>query len=62
MSGGRKPVQQGVRIKLPDGITWETLVMMSPKDIRAQDRFPEGFLPLPHADTDASPANPAATH
>src|SRR3954467_7139946 len=30
MSGGRKPVQQGVRVKLPAGATWESLAAMSP--------------------------------
>ena len=49
MSGGRKPVQQGVRVKLPEGVTWEKLAMMSPEEIRKKDLFPEGFLPLPHA-------------
>jgi cytochrome c peroxidase len=49
MAGGRKPVQQGIRVKLPDGVTWESLASMSPKDIREQAKFPEGFLPLPHA-------------
>lgn len=47
MSGG-KAVQAGVRVKLPDGMTWERLADMSPADIRAQDAWPAGFLPLPH--------------
>ena len=34
MSGGRKPVQGGVRVKLPDGQTWETLARLSPQEIR----------------------------
>src|SRR3954447_22639662 len=29
MSGGRKPVQGGVRVKLPSGVTWESLASMS---------------------------------
>ena len=49
MSAGRKPVQQGVRVKLPEGMTWEKLASMSPEQIRKKDLFPEGFLPLPHA-------------
>ncbi len=49
MSGGRKAVQQGVRVKLPEGMTWERLNAMSPEEIRDKDLFPEGFLPLPHA-------------
>ena len=48
MSGGRKAVQQGVRVKLPAGVTWEQLAAMSPDQIRAKDVFPRGFLPLPH--------------
>jgi cytochrome c peroxidase len=48
MSAGRKPVQKGVRVKLPDGLTWEKLASMSPAEIREKDLFPEGFLPLPH--------------
>jgi cytochrome c peroxidase len=49
MSAGRKPVQDGVRIKLPKGMTWEKLAAMPPEEIREKDLFPEGFLPLPHA-------------
>jgi cytochrome c peroxidase len=48
MSGGRKAVQQGVRVKLPAGVTWEQLAAMSPDEIRARELFPQGFLPLPH--------------
>ena len=49
MSGGRKAVQDGVRVKLPSGMTWEKLAAMSPDEIRERDLFPLGFLPLPHA-------------
>ncbi len=49
MSAGRKYVQQGVRIKLPEGMTWKKLAMMSPEEIKGKGVFPEGFLPLPHA-------------
>ncbi|MBN1238604.1 MAG: cytochrome B6 [Gammaproteobacteria bacterium] len=47
MSAG-KPVQGGVRVRLPDGVTWEQLASMSRSEIREQDLFPEGFKPLPH--------------
>ncbi len=48
MSGGRKAVQQGVRVKLPGDLTWERLAAISPDEIREKDLFPQGFLPLPH--------------
>ena len=48
MSGGRKAVQQGARVKLPAGLTWERLAAMSPDEIRDKNLFPQGFLPLPH--------------
>ncbi|MBN1846789.1 MAG: hypothetical protein JW810_13980, partial [Sedimentisphaerales bacterium] len=47
MSRG-KAVQAGVRIKLPAGMTWQKLAAMSPQEIRQNDLFPKGFLPLPH--------------
>jgi len=47
MSGG-KPIQGGVRVKLPAGMTWEALAKMTPDEIREKGRFPAGFLPLPH--------------
>lgn len=47
MSRG-KAVQEGVRVKLPAGITWEQLAEMSPEEIREKGIFPKGFLPLPH--------------
>jgi hypothetical protein len=43
-----KPVQDGVRVKLPAGKTWEALANMSPDQIRDQNLFPKGFYPLPH--------------
>jgi len=48
MSGG-KAVQDGVRAKLPPGVTWATLASMTPAQIRDKGQFPAGFLPLPHA-------------
>src|SRR3982074_3375889 len=47
MSRG-KPIQSGVRVKLPKGSTWESLSRMSAEDIRAKGLFPAGFMPLPH--------------
>ncbi|RUR26975.1 cytochrome B6 [Legionella qingyii] len=47
MSNG-KPIQEGVRVKLPAGVTWEQLAKMSPEDVKKQGLFPQGFLPLPH--------------
>jgi cytochrome c peroxidase len=47
MSRG-KPVQEGVRVKLPKDMTWENLAAMTPEDIREKDLFPKGFMPLPH--------------
>ena len=44
-----KPIQEGVRVKLPEGAeSWEELASMSPREIRGQDLFPKGFMPLPH--------------
>jgi hypothetical protein len=48
MSGGRKPVQGGVRVKLPAGVTWDRLAAMTPDEIRQRGLLPEGFMPLPH--------------
>lgn len=48
MSGGRKAVQGGVRVKLPKGATWDGLGTMAPEQIRQKGLFPAGFLPLPH--------------
>jgi len=47
MSRG-KPVQEGVRVKLPVGISLENLAGMSPEEIRERNLFPAGFFPLPH--------------
>lgn len=43
-----KPVQGGVRVKLPAGASWQRLAELDPAEIRARDLFPAGFLPLPH--------------
>ena len=47
MSRG-KPVQAGVRARLPQGLTWDKLAVLSPEEIRAQNLWPLGFYPLPH--------------
>ena len=47
MSRG-KPIQGGVRVKLPSGVTWDALARMSPDEIRDRAAFPAGFMPLPH--------------
>ncbi|WP_411726127.1 cytochrome B6 [Methyloglobulus sp.] len=47
MSRG-KPVQEGVRVKLPKGIAWEQLAAISPEDIKSKNLWPSGFFPLPH--------------
>ncbi len=44
----KKPVQERVRIRLPEGQTWEKLGAMDATAIRERDLFPAGFLPLPH--------------
>lgn len=47
--GRTKPIQEGVRVKLPAGVaSWQDLAAMSPEDINAKGLFPAGFLPLPH--------------
>ena len=43
-----KPVQGGVRVKLPAGGSWDALAGMTPADIKAQNLWPAGFYPLPH--------------
>ncbi len=48
MSGGRRAIQKGVRVKLPEEVTWDQLAQMSPAEIREKGLWPKGFLPLPH--------------
>src|SRR6202171_1995307 len=43
-----KPVQDGVRVQLAAGTTWDSLAGMAPEQIRDRNLFPPGFLPLPH--------------
>lgn len=48
MSEGRKTVQEGVRVKLPKGVSWEQLAGMSAEEIKEKNLWPKGFYPLPH--------------
>lgn len=43
-----KKIQEGVRAKLPIGVTWDTLNTMTPEQIKEKGAFPLGFMPLPH--------------
>jgi len=43
-----KPLQEGVRVKLPQGASWDQLASMTPDEIRDRGLWPKGFLPLPH--------------
>ncbi len=47
MSRG-KPIQEGVRAKLPAGTSWEKLAAMTPEEIKNNDLFSPGFMPLSH--------------
>ena len=47
MSRG-KAVQGGVRVKLPEGMTWEKLAAMTPEEVKSKDLWPAGLFPLPH--------------
>src|SRR4030081_1722164 len=46
MSRG-KPIQAGVRVRLPAGTTWDALAAMTPEEIRSRNLYPAGFMPLP---------------
>lgn len=48
MSGGRKAVQDGTRVRLPAGQSWDSLAEMSAQAIKDEDLLPAGFKPLPH--------------
>ena len=48
MGGGKKAIQDGIRVRLPAGMTWERLGLMSAGEIRKKNAFPMGFRPLPH--------------
>ncbi len=49
MSGERKAVQKGVRVKLHGDVTWDELNDLAPEEIKEKNLFPMGFRPLPHA-------------
>ena len=38
MSAGRKPVQQGTRVRLPAGVTWQQLSALMPDESTEQER------------------------
>jgi len=42
MSRG-KPIQEGVRVKLPEGMTWEKLAATSPEEIQDKGLFPKSM-------------------
>ena len=44
----KKPLQAGVRVRLPEGLTFHALAGMTPEQIKEEDVFPAGFFPLPH--------------
>ena len=48
MSAGERAVQQGVRVKLRPGATWQQLSTASPDEVKQKNLFPMGFRPLPH--------------
>lgn len=48
MSGGLKPVQDGVRVRLVQGQSWDTLANMTAQEILDNNLLPDGFKPLPH--------------
>ena len=41
-----KPPQEGVRVKLPAGMTRERLATLRPNQIRKQNLYPKGFHPF----------------
>ncbi len=49
-----KPVQDGIRVKLPAGQSWDSLAALTPTQIRDQNLWPQGFLPLPHVNRPSS--------
>jgi hypothetical protein len=47
-SGRGKPIQGGVRVRLPAGTSWQDLAAMTPQQIKDGNLWPAGFYPLPH--------------
>ena len=54
MSRG-KPIQGGVRVKLPAGVTWDALAAMTPEEIRDRGLFPAGPCEIFYAGSVAPP-------
>ena len=52
MSRG-KPVQEGVRVRLSKGMTWDALAALTPEQVKSQNVWPAGFFPLPHPHQEA---------
>jgi cytochrome c peroxidase len=48
MSGKRRAVQGGVRVKLSHDTTWDQLAQMTPDAVAEGNLLPAGFMPLPH--------------
>jgi cytochrome c peroxidase len=44
----KKAVQQGVRVRLPKGASWDDLASMAPEQVKEKNLWPAGFFPLPH--------------
>src|SRR5260370_17819756 len=40
-----KPVQEGARVTLPAGLTWEKLAAMRPEQLREHTPYPHAFYP-----------------
>jgi cytochrome c peroxidase len=43
-----KLLQDGVRARLREAVTWQSLAAMTPEQIRERNVFPDAFRPLPH--------------
>ncbi len=53
--------QEGVRVRLPEGVTWDKLAGMTPEEIRKGNHWPAGFYPLPHPHHEAGDALPRSS-
>ena len=62
MSGGINAVQEGVRVKPPQGVTWQNLAEMTPEQIREKGSLAQGIStpapPQPSRGRDAFPKIP----
>lgn len=43
-----KRLQEGVRARLVEGSTWNSLAELTPAEVHKKGLWPKGFLPLPH--------------